>query len=518
MPTRFAVKTPQQVHDDYIRVVKNGLIQRGITAAQLNPGSDEDLRAWGFANEVAALYSNQVILGDQQMPDTATGTNLYRIGSMFGLSPRSASGSAGNTTLTSSASTFISSGQQLVDAVGLRFQVSIGGTYANGASVPVQAIDTGVATNHVAGDVLRWVSPPPYASQTISVATGGLTGGIDPEDDETFRGRLLGYLQNPPKGGNAAMVSLIAQQSSSAVAMGGVYPAVNGPSTVHVATPGFISRNSAGQVTSMSRVIAASTMTSTITPYIQGNLAEYAEVTVTATTDQNLDVAVGLTLPSATTASPPGPGGGWIDGTPWPSFPGAVAAQPVTVTAFTSTTNITVNATTAPTANVTHIAFLDPTTWLINTAIVTGVTVLMSGSSYQITLDTPWPNIGVNNVIWPQANNQQAYVNALLLAFSLMGPGEKTSNSNILGRAARKPPPLQSFPYTFNTTQLTYIQRGTPVATGGIAALPANPEVTNVSVLYTSGTPTLAPVPTVPGSVTSPPNIFVPRNIGFYPA
>lgn len=502
----FTTKTVRDTHDDYLRTIRNGLIQNGIANPQLGPGSDEDLYATAIANELAPVYANTVIKADAQMPDTAAGdvpagqlvgADLQRLMATVGLAPRPAGPSSGFITLDCSATTTIPDGSQLIDSAGTRFQVQTPGTYANGALVPVIAVDTGSKTNHAAGDVLQWVVGPPYCNTKQLVASGGLTGGAEAEDTETARARLLDRLAHPPGSGNWSQLAGYAEKSTPIVQKAFPYPAVNGPSTAHVAVVGYTS------ATSKSRVVDALVMSGTVVPYVLGKMPEFVELVTTTVVDQPVDVAVGLSLPASPQASPAGPGGGWVDGTPWPAISGVQTYA--NVLAVTSSTNFTVNAPTPPTAGVSHICMVDPVTWKLLRAKV--LTVSGATGNYVITIDTPFPNVTAVNLILgttgslicPDAVNMQAYVDALLGAFALMGPGEKTSNVSALTRGFRHPLPQMAWPYSLGATQLKTISN-------------SGAEVLDVAWYFRTLT-----VPSVPVSVASAPNQLIPRSVGFYP-
>ena len=506
---KFTTKTTKDVHDDILRVVCNGMIQKGISAnPQLGPGSDEDLWATAISNEAAPLYANTVIKADAQMADSAAGVapvgqnvgaDLQRVMAIYGLAPRAAVPSSGNITLVCSATTTIPAGTQLVDSQGLRYEVETPGVYANGALVPILAVDTGTVTNHAAGDVLTWVAAPTYCNSKQSVATGGLTGGADAETNDAARARLLDRLQNPPGSGNSTAAIQYAEESSPLVQKAFCYPAVNGPSTCHVAVTAATS----------TRFVDSVTLANIVTPYVLGKMPEYVEVVVTTTTAENVDVAVGLTLPASPQASPAGPGGGWIDGSPWPAISGTANTY-ANVTAVTpgSTTQFTVNAPTPPTDNVSHICFWDM--GAIDTDGSVGVLrrakVLShtgTAGAYVITIDQPFTNVsasgGTGSLIFPDAVNMATYAKAYAKAMIAMGPGEKTSNVSVLTRGYRHPTPQQSWPSSLNAQQLKAVED-------------TGPEVLDTSWYYRSAT-----TPNVPASVADAPYILILRNLGFYP-
>lgn len=490
-------RTPAEIRDNILRTQKVGLQALGIANPNLGPGSEAWIRAESVAGELAVAEANAAIASDDCMPDTAVGEALLRWGRPFIGELRPAEGSAGNVIITNSAASPVIVGAQLTDAASLRYRVTTGGSYADQALIPIEAISTGDDTNLLAGDALTWVSTPPFAQATGLVGTGGLIGGHEQEDDETYRARLFDFWQNAPQSGDSAHLAELAEESSPAVEKAFPYPAAQGPASARLAVVGPITRNAAGQITSMSRVVADATVNNVVGPYVSGNLPEHAAIATTSVVDQVVDVAIGLSLPSAPTASPPGNGSGWLDGTPWP--PATSGTTAVSVTAVTSTSVFTVNASTSPIALVSRIAFLSSIDWKIYSATVTAVTVVTPGSSYRITIDTPFVGIAVNDYIWPQCVNQAVYIAALLDAFAHMGPGELTANATILARAYRHPVPALAWPYSLNATQLKAITN-------------TGEEVLDSSWIYRSAT-----TPSVPGAVTLAPSCFMPRHIAFYP-
>ena len=496
----FVVRDSSTIRDGILRVIRSGLIARGVANPNVLPGSDWYIEAQAVASQLAVIEANAVVKADQLMPDTASGDSLARICAVFGIVKQAAAGSTGSVTIVASAAVTITAGDQLIDGQGFTYRVTTGGTFNNGDSVAIASVSTGSATNLTAGAVLRWVSTPAFADEKATVASGGLVNGADAEDDEAMRARLFAVLQSPPESGNAEHVAEWAEASTGSVLKAFVYPAVQGPASVHVAV------TAAPTTTNKSRQLANATVTGTVTPYVQGQLPEHVYSVITTVTDVNADVAIGLSLPEAPTASPPGPGGGWVNGTPWPAPDGSSTFR-CTVTAVTSTTQFTVDATTSPTVGVSQICWLSPYNWTLYTGTVTAV----SGSSgaYVVTIDKPFTSIATGCYIWPSCQNAQNYVNALLASFALMGPGEKTTNTSALLRGFRHPRGANGWPMTLGPHLTT-------------AVIDSGQEVQGAAFLHrTDGTTTLTGsgstvTPQVPGAVTSAPNIYVPRHIGFY--
>lgn len=504
----FVTKDAVTIKTDILRTIKNGLIKQGVANPNVGPNSDWAIIAEGLGNELAVVQANAIVKADQMMPDTAVGDDLAAWAALVGLTKQGASGSIGGVVLVSSQSTPIVTGAQLTDAAGLSYEVTTGGTYANGATVPIRAVSKGAATNHAAGDVLTWASAPPYSEDKAAVAAGGLTNGIDAEDDEVLRSRLLAVFQNPPGAGNWEHVAELAEEASASVQKSFVHPAIQGPGTVHVAVA------AAPTATNKSRVLANAKLVGDVEPFVKGKLPEHAHVVVTTVYDVNVDVAIGLSLPEATTASPAGPGGGWINGTPWPA-PDGTSYFRHQVSAVTSETQFTVNAQTTPTANVTRICWVSPSSWKLFRGLVTSVSGI--AGAYVITVDTPFSGITVDAVIWPDCLNAQTYVDALIAAFALMGPGEKTSNASALVRGYRHPPAsLGEWPSALGPAVLRKItEAGTEVQAAQFMWRNRASTAAGDSALELTGASSKLEPP-VPAAATDAPRILVPRNCGFY--
>lgn len=500
----LVTKDAIEIRDDVLRTIKNGLIEQGVENPYVGPNSDWFIVATSLGNELAVVQANAITQGEMLMLDTAIEEGLARWAKIFDREKQPASGSIGSVIVESSADTTIETGRELTDDAGQRFEVTIGGSYSDGDLVPVAAIDVGFSTNHAAGDVLRWASAPPFCSNDVIVATGGLTNAIDAEDDEVLRGRLYALLRTPAGAGNWEHVAEIAEESSPSVSKAFVYPAVQGPSTMHYVV------TAAPTTSNKSRVVSAVTLSGVIDPYVKGKYPTRAYILGTTVSDLPADVAIGLSIPDAPTANPPGPGGGWLNPIPWPTVDiSDTTTYRCAVTSVTSDTVFTVDAKTVPTVNVTRIAWLSPNDWILRTALVTA----FSGSSgaYTITIDSPFASIAADDLVWPECENAQTYVDAALAHFALMGPGEKTSNASALARGFRHPPPsLGEWPYRIDPKMLG-------------AVSDSGDEVEDALFLYrtAAGAGTVygaggSLTPPVPASVTDPTNIFIPRRLAFY--
>ena len=107
--------------------------------------------------------------------------------------------------------------------------IGVGGTI----SVPVLASVAGSGGNAVAGAVLTIVSAIAGVQPTVTVDTGGIVGGTDPETDAAYRVRGLARLAQPPQGG-AASDFLAWAKASGVPTRAWVFPTNRGVGTCDV--------------------------------------------------------------------------------------------------------------------------------------------------------------------------------------------------------------------------------------------------------------------------------------------
>jgi uncharacterized phage protein gp47/JayE len=185
---------------------------------------------------VEVVLGNAVALQDATMPDTAVGDDLDRLCAIYGLTRSAGAGAQGNVIVTCTGTVTYAAGQEAVsDRTGLRYRVVAATSATNGASLAVVGIDIGTATDLDAGETLTWTSPPFGSGTQCEVAAGGLTNGADADSNDRLRSRLLKLLREPQNGGSWAHYRQWAEDASAAVENAYVYPAAQGPATVHVA-------------------------------------------------------------------------------------------------------------------------------------------------------------------------------------------------------------------------------------------------------------------------------------------
>src|SRR6478736_500493 len=219
--------TSTEIRDNFLRTIKNGMQRIDIPNPNVGEGSDFWIEGTAIGNEIEVAMAGIQVKADQLMPDTSTGEDLVRWAEILKLSngaggygKRVAVGAAGYVFLLSAANVTLSVGEQLLDTVGNRFEVTIGGVYAPNSLIPVRGVDTGDTTNHAAGDTLKWATPPYSAKSYVTVSDAGLTNGLDEETESVLQQRVLTRLGNPPGGGNSAQVSELCTASNSQVQAG----------------------------------------------------------------------------------------------------------------------------------------------------------------------------------------------------------------------------------------------------------------------------------------------------------
>lgn len=487
-----------------LRVISNGLRQRGVVLPNVNRGSDDYIWAQAVGNEDEAFYANMAIAADQLMPDTSIGDDLARILAIYGLAFRSAGASTGNIIFSTTLPTSVPSGAQLQDANGNRFMAPVGGTYANGASIAVRSVGVGSSTNLAGGSTLTWVTPPTYAASTAALDPRGTFGGVDKENDDTARQRLLAILASPAGSGNATQLASAAETADASVQKAFVYPACNGPGTVHIAVAGLATAS-----LPRSRAVSAAAVANAAST-TQGALPEYAELVVTGTIDQTADVSMVLRLPAATTAIPAGTGGGFLDAQPFPSVTGILATRIYArATAVTTSTSLTIESMAAPLVGQ-SVSWVDRNYFVLHTAkiLTASTTTAPAGTApgtYAVTVDTPFVDQGgaaivANDYVFPTSLNGTNYLAAMLAQFAVLGPYEKTLAGGLLPHAYRQPRSFVSWDYQLGDAFLRALSN-------------AGQEVQSVTWGYQNGG---VVVPALPATISTGPSVFIPLRVAFY--
>jgi len=462
------------------------------------PGGDEYILGTALGNMGMLQYSNIRINDDNSDVMTSTGKTLDDKRRALGLPVVPGIGASGRLLVSVSppgATVTVSDGQEFVLPNGKRGQVD--GTHLGVAAfdeVAVFMIDIGEDTNLGYPERVTWVSPPTGLNEIAIVsANSPLTGGTDSESDDRKRERILNRLQNVPAGGSWGHKIEIALNALVTLQMVFVYPALGGPGSEKIAIARAIDTKN-GVLTRSMNAFAAELVRNAI----HDEFPALAESVVASVVDENVDVAITVTIPDAPSAG--GNGLGWLDNAPWPPL---AADTEVKVTVATSSQVFTVGAltTTAPVAGQVHIAWWSPADQKFFIGLVTaqsGATTAWVLTLDQGLVDSTGTAPAVGDYISPVAVSMADYGVTWLESFNALGPAENTTSSDRLPRAKRHPLIGESWPSDLTVKQLTDLSL-------------AHPEISDAAWSSRSLT-----TPTVPGSVATAPNILVSQHFGIY--
>lgn len=499
--TRQTLRTLDELRDKYINDVRRLLqSQAGITNPNVSKGSERYVRAQAIAAAVFEIQAREVAQQNATMEDSAAGDDLLRLCRINGITPSSGSGAVGYVLASCTGSvTYVKDIEGTIG--GLRYKVISTTVATDGDQVPVQAIDVGKRTNQSAGAVLTWTSPPSGSSTTAEVDVDGLRFGTDPDNDASLRQKLLDHKRNPPAGGNWSQVVKDAESASAAIQKAFIYPAVYGPSTMHVAIT-----VAAEQETQYSRE-APATLQLLAAGAVNNAHPEHADLTMTTVIDLSCDMVLKVTLPEPKSVG--GVGGGWVDALAdrWPTSLNGGAPYAVRLAA--SPTNpkvISVTSPNSPTVDA-HIAIWSSSAKKLYRSRVYSV---LGAGPYTVTLYDP---ISITDClsgdyVMPDSDKLDLYCALVAEQFGTLGPGEKTSTSAKLPRAYRRPLTQLEWPSQFTSSHLGQLSY-------------QYPEVANVAVYYwtASGSGSSLPVTCpVMATVGSGPYCLRLNRIGIYQA
>lgn len=296
--------------------------------------------------------------------------------------------------------------------------------------------------------------------------------------------------------------------------------------------------------------------TNAIYGQLPGPVANPFATVITTVNNLPSDVAAVLTLPYPVGAGTNGFGNGWMDFTPWPNPDGyyvndgyckVTAVQgPGTTVGGQTGFGITVRAPSSgtyhtnppfasalnysnntPIPGTTHIQWvnrsdLQDSGWLIVTSTVLGAQD-NGDDTWNIVVDIPLvfgpdgydfygnTQVAVGDFIFPASVNAQNYLNTMMQQYALLGPGQVTSNQGLLVLgASRYPSANAQFPNVLG------VQAERALVTNNNEVYAAS---INSSAFVAGAQPNLASAYNtayIAPAVNAPPNIYIPRNIGFY--
>ena len=548
----------------------------------VDPGSEIYLRFSTEATQRTVLYQLLGTLVNSKLVDTASGADLDRVANDFGLQRRTATAAQGFVQLFASVPQTLIVGSTLTGPNSLQYQVSQTAIYNPNDSVPITSVDLGSQTNLPVGSILSWSSVLPNMQSVCLVSIAVTGGADTEDDSTLRSRVFLTLQSPPQMGNGQQMVQVagsvdgVIQQAfvySNFNGAGTQLIALTGYQTSsyigrdipHLQLDGYAKPYGVSQLQPGLQVQAGgygaynkytlaahnlgsnlSTDTSAIYGQMPGTVANPYATVITTVNNTPSDVAAVLTLPYPVGSSVNGLGGGWLNSSAWPVPDGyyvtnncavlsvqgvgtIIAGQkgygitisaPSSGTTHTSpphTSSLTYSSNT-PTPGATKIQWVNrsdeqDTGWLVVTAKVIAATD-NANDTWSLVLDTPlvfgtsgtdfYGNtaVAVGDFIFPASTNAQNYLNVLMDQFAMLGAGQVTSAQGLLTLgASRYPSPSAVFPSVIG------VQTERALVT-------QNAEVFAASVNPASAYNTAFNAPTT----NAPPNIFIPRNLGFYPS
>lgn len=493
----FVPSTQEQIRDAILADYRLTMILLTGQEPAVQPGTEMWCWATGHAGLAMLEFSNIELSRDAITPLNATGQDLENWRLALGLPEVKPSPSTGRIVVSVIGTSSLNDGEPFTLPNGLRGKVS--GTWAGlteGSEVDVVTIDVGSAAVFDGGTIVRFVAPPLNINNAAMVSKSSpLRGGVDTENDDRKRTRVLNTLANKPGGGNWGQFRQVALDALASVQDCYVYPALGGPGSVKVVPV----RDFDTTRNEFTRALSSGAL-NIVRTAIYNQMPDGIEIVVEASADQLLDATLLVTLPNSSQFG--GNGNGWVDQAPWPPLVLADAGK-VTVSGLASSTQITVAANTAvlPLTGQTHIMWWSPVDRKFRKFLVTA----LSGSTgaYVLTLDRPLvaddgTAVAVGDFICPAAVNSDAYGTSWVASMRALGPGENTADINRLPRALRHPYVADEDPSAISFLTLKSFK-------GNMS------EVTDLAFGYLSVT-----APTVPVAVNLPVNVLVPRHFGIY--
>lgn len=187
------------------------------------------------AGSAHGQYGYIDFLSKQVIPDQAVDEYLDRWCSMYSVERLPADFATGDVVFTGTNGTEIPAGTIIVRSDGAEYETGVDATISSGAAtVSVTATTAGDDANTDADTTLSLSSAISGIDASVTVDTGGISGGSDIETDDSLRARLIARLQDPPTGGSESDYEQWAQSADSAVTRVWIAPQEMGAGTVTV--------------------------------------------------------------------------------------------------------------------------------------------------------------------------------------------------------------------------------------------------------------------------------------------
>lgn len=208
------------------------------TGVELAADGDMAVRLYAVAAQIYSLYVQSEWVARQCFPQTAVGEYLDRHASLRGVERRQAAKAVGtlrfSVTEGHSTDLTVPAGTVCMTAGLIRFETLKEAVISAGSlsvDVPAQAVEAGMAGNVASNTVLSMAVAPVGVSGVNNPEP--FTGGVEEEEDEALRARVLETFRRLPNGANAAFYEQGAL-SFSQVAAANVIPRDRGIGTVDV--------------------------------------------------------------------------------------------------------------------------------------------------------------------------------------------------------------------------------------------------------------------------------------------
>ena len=179
------------------------------TGVALAGDGDMAVRLYAVAAQIYALYVQADWVNRQCFPQSAEGEYLDRHAQLRGLERRAAVAAEGSirfeTDSAAQTDLTIPAGTVCMTAGLIRFETTKEVTLRAGQTqvdAPAAALEPGAAGNVAAGTIRAMAVAPVGVSRCTNPE--GFSGGLDGEDDDTLRARVLETFQRMPNGANAA--------------------------------------------------------------------------------------------------------------------------------------------------------------------------------------------------------------------------------------------------------------------------------------------------------------------------
>lgn len=276
------MKTVEEIYEEMVSIFNDQ------TGYNVNTESDISVRLYAVASQIYGLYAESEWLSKQCFPQTATESFLEQHAYLRGIERREATYAQGYVDFYGEESTTersIPVGTVCMTGSGVRFVTQEIGVLTEGetsVSILVEAVEPGVSGNVVSGSVTTMAVAPIGITHCLNGS--GFTGGMEQEEDDTLRERVLETYARLPNGANVAFYEQCAMSFDDVVATS-VIPRSRGIGTVDV-------------VIATASGIPDESLLEEVRVYLQERREIAVDVEVLAPVEKSVDISIALTVES----------------------------------------------------------------------------------------------------------------------------------------------------------------------------------------------------------------------------